>query len=118
MSLSEHCSDAFRDGSVSTLCNSILVWLIPNSMLPVDARVLAEFLPFLGHVFPTLVIAQSLQLAVQLVLSIGLELFERSKRSSLVLQWQNGPETRSIINEADPVPVVVSGADWKWAMHI
>ena len=81
--------------------------------------------PALGIIFrplrlilPSLVIAQHLDFATQLVLSNCFELLECCKSASLVLEWQNCPETRCIINECDPILIMMPGASWEWAMHI
>ena len=114
----EQSNGVLHDGAVGTLSNSILVWLSPDSVLAMDAMLSTERLPFQRHVFPSLVIAQSLDLAVQLVLSKCLELLERCKCPRLVLEWQNSPVTQKIVNEGDLVLVVMSGLHWEWAMDV
>ena len=87
-------------------------------MLSVDSSSCTELVPFLRHIFSSLVIAQSLDFAVQLVLSKSFELFERIKGTRLVFERENGPETRKVVNEGDPVPGMMPGMNWEGAMHI
>ena len=94
--------------SVCTLSNTILMRFRANSVLSSNAIDSAERLPLSRHVLPSLIIAQSLDFRIQLVLSKSFELFKRCKRSSFVPQWQNYPKTRVVINEGDPILGVMS----------
>ena len=89
--------------SVCTLSNTVLMRFRANSVLSSNAIDSAERLPLSRHVLPSLIIAQSLDFCIQLVLSISFELLERSKRTRLVLERQHYPETRKIVNEGNPV---------------
>ena len=90
----------------------------PDSVLAMDAMLSTEHLPFQRHVFPSLVIAQSLDLAVQLVLSKCLKLLECTKCITLLPKWKDSPESAIIINEDDPVLVAMSGLDREWTMKV
>ena len=114
----EHADNRLHECPVCTLSNTILVWFSSDSVLSLDSMSSTERLPFTRHVFPSFIIAQSLDRAAQLVLSKCLELLERCKCTRLVLEWQNSPVTRKIVNEGDPVLVVVSGLHWEWAMDV
>ena len=116
--LIEHGGDALLECPVCSLCHTILVRLSPDSVLPGNPFSPAEVFPFLGHVLTTLVISECLDSAVQLVLSICLELLECSKCSTLGPQWQDSPEAAVIINEGDPVLVAFPGLGRQGAMHI
>ena len=104
--------------AICSLCYSILVWLIELCVLNLDSMHRTECLELIGYILPSLVIAQHLDFATQLVLSNCFELLECRKSASLVLEWQNCPETRCIINECDPILIMMPGASWEWAMHI
>ena len=78
-SLIEHGGYPLTNRPIGTLSNTILMGLSPNSVLAMYACFGAELLHFMRHVFPSLIISESLDASVQLVLSIGLELLECSK---------------------------------------
>ena len=84
--LIEHGGYPLTDSPISTLSNTILVGLSPDSVLAMYACFGAELLHFMRHVFPSLIISESLDASVQLVLSIGLELLECSKGLAFVLK--------------------------------
>ena len=45
----EHRCNAFRDGSVGSLCNSILMGLISKCVLPLDTSSVAKGLPLISR---------------------------------------------------------------------
>ena len=75
-SLVKHGGNALLHGPVSTLSNSILLWSGPNRMLPLDPMLCTKAIHLPGHVLTTLVLSESLDAMVSLVLSPGLELPE------------------------------------------
>ena len=87
MCLMKHRGNALRDSSVGSLCNSILMWFISECMLPLNATLLGMFDPFLGDVLSTFIISLCLDFDSKLVLSIGFELLECGKGTTLVFEW-------------------------------
>ena len=118
MGFIQHRDNGLHQSPVGTLSYTILMGFRTNSVLSMDAMRDTKRLPRSRDILPTLVIAQSLNLAVQLVLCKCLELLERCKSTCLALERQHYPEATEIINEGDPVLVMTSTLDWEWAMHI
>ena len=116
--LMQHRCNAFRDGSVGSLCNSILVGFISECMLPLDTSSVAKGLPLIRHVLSSLIISQCFDGGALLVLSICFKLLECSKCITLLLQWINSPVSAVVINEGDPVSVAMSGLDRQRTMDI
>ena len=106
--LIEHSSNALCKCPIGSLSNTILMRFISNSVLSVDSSSCTELVPFLRHVFSSLIITSSLDLHSQLVLCIGLVVFEGSKCITLLLHWNNSPVSAVVINEGDPVFVAMS----------
>ena len=101
--LMQHRCNAFRNGSVGSLCNSILVGLISKCVLPLDTSSVAKSLPLIRHVLSSLIIPQCFDGGALLVLSICFKLLECSKCITLLLQWINSSVSAVVINEGDPV---------------
>ena len=94
------------------------MWFTAQSVLPLDALLFTELVPFLRHVLTTFVISECLDCAVQLVLHKSLEPLECTKCITLGPQWQDSPKATEIINECDPVLVPFSRLSGQGTMHI
>ena len=79
VSLSQHCSDPLSNGPVSLFHNTILMGLIAHSVLTSYAFSSKESLKFPRHVFTTLVISESHDLASKEVLYERFELLQQCK---------------------------------------
>ena len=116
--LIEYSGDPLCKCPVGSLCNSILMRFISDSMLSVNSCSLTELLPLIGHVFSSLIIPSGFDLCTKLVLSKCLELLECTKCITLLPKWRDSPEPAIIINKDDPVLVAMSGLDREWAMKV
>ena len=103
---------------IAPFCNTILLRVIPDSVLSLDAMLNAECLKLPGHVLSTLVIPQSAQFCPSDILSPSLELLECSKGLRLLLQEVNCFEVRKVINEGDPVAIPLMCGHLDKAMYI
>ena len=97
---------------------AILLRVIPDTVLPLDAMLNAEHLKLPGHVLSTLVIPQGAQFRSSNILSPSFELFECGKGLRLLLQEVNCLEAREIINESDPIAIPLMCRHLDRAMHI
>ena len=77
--LIKHGDNTLFHHPIAPLCNTILLWVIPDSVLSLDAMLDAECLKPPGHVLSTLVIPQSAQFHPSDSLSSSPELLECSK---------------------------------------
>jgi len=103
--LVQHRSDPLRWKPISTLCNSILLGSIPDSMLAKNATLGGKIDEGIAHILPSLVIAQDLDLSLALVLSKGLERLKGLKCLGLGLQRDNKAKSRVVVDESDPVSI-------------
>ena len=103
--LIKHGDNTLFHRPITPLCNTILLRLIPDSVLSLDAMINAEHLKLPGHVLSTLVIPQSAQFRPSDILSPSFELLEGSKGLRFSLQEVNCFEAREVINEGDPVVI-------------
>ena len=113
VSLSQHGSDPLSNGPVSLFCNTILMGFISHSVLTSYAFSSKESLKFPRHVFTTLVISESHDLASKELLYECFELLECLKDTRLVRELLDNPEATVVINECDPVLVSSSVLDWE-----
>ena len=65
-----------RQYPISSLRNTILLQMCPDSVLPLNATLGSKVKESIAHVLSSLVISQYLDLSLGLVLSISLELLE------------------------------------------
>ena len=92
--------------------------LVRFSVLPVDAMLSAKVDVLLSHVLPTLVVACSLDVQSQAVLSISLVRFEGLESVALALEVSHGPKTRGIVDEYHPVEVPLRRRDGELALEV
>ena len=57
-----------RNIAISSLCNSILMWLIPNSVLALNSVVFAKIVEFFEHKLSSLVVSHAFDFPSSLVL--------------------------------------------------
>jgi hypothetical protein len=105
--LIEHRDNTFLHHPVSSLCNTILLGTIPDTMLPLNAMIYAECLKLSRHVLATLIVAQAAQPFTSDILSPSPKLLESSKIFGLALQEINSLETRMVIDEGDPIAITL-----------
>ena len=105
--LLQESSGALSQSPVGPLSNTILVGLIPHSVLSGNASSSQEGAEGCRHVLSTLIVVQGLDFEPQRVLSPCLELLERLKRVRLALEPQSDLETRVVINKEHPVAVAL-----------
>ena len=113
LGLLQHGYHTFSQSSVGTLSYSILVGLIAHSVLPGNSSIQEELVQLIGHVLATLVIPETLDAHIELVLCLSLETLEGIRDITLQTQWHHSKEAAVVINEGDPVPEAFFGGDLK-----
>src|SRR5882724_11525524 len=114
----KHGCDSFSHGPVSSLCNSILLWPISHRVLTHNPCICGETKEDRRHVLPSFIIAQGLDLRIQMVLSIGFECFERFKGVRLGSNRENNTKSSEVVDEGHPVAKSRVGAHRERPMEI
>jgi len=107
-----------RDDRISTLCNAIGVRLISHSMASLNTAFVQILLKGFGHVLPTLVIMQDLDLCTSRQFNSCLVRFERLWYLVLGSEEVEAPMMRKIVHKQAPVLVTIRRLSGHGTMYI
>ena len=97
----QHGSCSPNYGPVLPLSNPILLWVVRNSQLPLDALSCIEVIKLLGGIFIPIICPQYSDFPPSLVLHKSFELLEPIEDLSFGLHEENPRLLREVINEYD-----------------